>query len=207
MFAKEPNSDRVFQDLRQVAENAATSAREFLALVDKFDRPPERLRRLGDLRTRAESHAREAARRVHSSFTMPIRPEELVKLLTSLGNLPAAFEVAAARALARKPEFATLDSRLLAAALDRMALALVEIVSQMRVPKRRPRVDELIAEIRSETKEAERIEIRASASLLGAPRDILDALVWKDVYEVLVFAARLCKEAATTVQQVLVSHC
>lgn len=207
MLFFDPPEDLALADLRQVAAKAAVAAKEFFRFVDRFDLLTERKRRLKELCAEGEAAARDALRRLRLSGVAPIRPESLEVLFNTFADISASFEIAASRTLLHKAEFATLDSRILASALERMTTSLASGISDLRNPKVRSRVLEALRAIQREAREAERIEVQASASLIHAKKDALTILAWKDVYEVLVHGARLCRDAARVIEGVLISQC
>jgi hypothetical protein len=198
LFPRDENFFALFKKQAALVREACDQLHE---MMDRFDRPEERAKRLKDIEHEADLITHEIFERLNRTFITPLDREDIHSLASGLDDVLDSAEAIASRLVLFKITSPTRDAKRLTEILARSGRQIEMAVGSLREMKN---LMGFTIEINRLENEADAISREVVADLFTPGKyDVLDLLRWKEIYGRLESAADLCEDVANTIESIV----
>jgi predicted phosphate transport protein (TIGR00153 family) len=198
---------RQFYDyFERAAQNGLQAALALHELFAQFDRLPERVQAIKDLEHVGDQLTHDTFEHLNNTYITPINREDITALAGRLDDIVDLIDESANRVLLYRVGRPREDATGIAEILTRMTALIVETMPMIRNMRNSEKLFAKCRQIAALEKEADRASEQALASLLGSPRDPVEVIKWKDIYEDLETACNHCKHVANVIEEIVIKN-
>jgi uncharacterized protein Yka (UPF0111/DUF47 family) len=195
----------LFKLLEASATEARASVQGLIELTQNLANSPAK-QELEYLRRKHREIAQEITTAVFTSFTTAIDRADILGLSHSLYRIPKAVEKFSERALAGRHCLRNVDFSRQLGLLDRSTDVLLRMVKSLRAGMNPKQIKELGDELRMLEAEGDKVMLDLYHDLFTGPRDPLQVIVLKDLYELLERTIDRCRSAGRVISQIVLKN-
>lgn len=180
-----PREDSFFDLLESSAKNVLAGARLLRDLVEDYRDVPGRFQKLMDAEHAGDQVTHQILEKLNKTFVTPLDREDIHALTINMDDIIDAIELVGDRLLLYRIERPTDLMISLVRLLERCCEQIDQAVPLLRSAKRLKDILPHAIEINRLENEADKLTRTALSSLFDQPRDVLDVIKWKEVYDTL----------------------
>jgi uncharacterized protein len=203
-FSLIPKEEQYFALFRQMSSyiyDAASSLSDMLE--GKQDEYAAHLTHIKSVENACDELIHSIVTKLNSSFITPFDREDIYLLSGALDDVVDLIDDAARAMVMYKVEGATPHARQFGAVIQRMAVQLHEVVSQLERPAG---ISPRLVEIHRLENEGDDLYHDAISELFEGTPDPLHVIKWKEIYEKLESAVDRCESVANIIESVIIKH-
>ena len=204
LFKLLPREEQYFSLFTQMTSYINDAAKTLVEMMAHRDGDyQEYVQRIKSIEHACDDLTHNVATRLNQSFITPFDREDIYLMSKALDDVVDLIDGAARAVVMYDIHETTEPARQLAGVIQRMALQLNEVVSNLQKPKG---VTERLVELHRLENEGDDIYQRAVGGLFHETRDPLEVIKWKDVYEKLEAAIDRSEQVANIIEGVIIKH-
>lgn len=196
MFRLIPREDSFFDLLEASAKNVLAGARLLRDLAEDYRDVPGRFQKLTDAEHVGDKVTHQILEKLNKTFVTPLDREDIHALTIDLDNIIDSIELVADRLLLYRIERPTDLLITMVRLLERCCEQIDHAVPLLRHPNRHNQILSHVIEINRLENEADKLNRTALSSLFDHPRDVLDVIKWKEVYDTVEAAVDMTEDVA-----------
>lgn len=201
-----PREDSFFDLLEGSAHNVLASGRLLRDLVEDYRDVPGRFQKLVDAEHRGDQLTHQILGKLNKTFVTPLDREDIHALTIHMDDIVDAIELVADRLLLYRIEKPTDLMISLVRLLERCCEQIDQAVPLLRSAKRLKDILPHSVEINRLENEADKLTRVALASLFDQPREVLDVIKWKEVYDTLEEAIDSTEDVANLLHGIVLKN-
>jgi len=198
-----PRQDDFFVLFRRQAALVREGCQMLVEMMERFDRLEERAKQLKDVEHRADLVAHELFERLNRTFITPLEREDIHALASGLDDVLDSVEAIGHRFVIFKIHATTPEAVQLAKII---ACSSVQIESAVNNLKDFKNLMGFTIEINRLENEADAISRQAVAELFSGTHDVMEVMIWKEIYGRLENAADQCEDIANTIETIVIRN-
>ena len=196
MFRLIPREESFFDLLEASSRNVLAGARLLRDLAEDYRDVPGRFQKLTDAEHAGDKVTHQILEKLNKTFVTPIDREDIHALTIDLDNIIDSIELVADRLLLYRIERPTDLMITMVRLLERCCEQIDQAVPLLRDPRRHNTILSHVVEINRLENEADKLNRTAISSLFDHPRDVLDVIKWKEVYDTVEAAIDMTEDVA-----------
>jgi hypothetical protein len=196
VFRLIPREESFFDLLEASSRNALAGARLLRDLAEDYRDVPGRLQKLTDAEHAGDKVTHQILEKLNKTFVTPLDREDIHALTIDLDNIVDSTELVADRLLLYRIERPTDLLITLVRLLERCCEQIDQAVPLLRSPRRHRDILPHVVEINRLENEADKLNRLALGSLFDQPRDVLEVIKWKEVYDTIEAAIDMTEDVA-----------
>jgi predicted phosphate transport protein (TIGR00153 family) len=204
MFNLIPKETAFFDMFQQAAHNMIEGSRLLKDMMEHYQDPVERARRIKDVEHVGDGITHDIARKLNQTFITPIDREDIHGLASALDDILDLVEAVADRFVVFKVAKPTETATKLANILHQAALAVG--VGIDRLGKSHADLTECCVLINSLENEADRVTRDAISVLFEQEKDPIAVIKWKEIYENFEEGTDRCEDVANILERIALKH-
>jgi hypothetical protein len=201
-----PREDSFFDLLESSAKNVLAGARLLRDLVEDYRDVPGRFQKLQDAEHAGDQVTHQILEKLNKTFVTPLDREDIHALTINLDDIMDAIELVGDRLLLYRIERPTDLMISLVRLLERCCEQIDQAIPLLRHAKRLKDILPHAVEINRLENEADRLTRAALSSLFDQPRDVLDVIKWKEVYDTLESAIDSTEDVADMMHGIVLKN-
>jgi len=172
-------------------------------MVHTFDQMDERARRLKEVEHQGDLVTHEIFERLNRTFITPLEREDIHALASGLDDVLDSVEAIGHRFVIFKVKQTTNDAVQLSKIISKCS---VQIESAVNTLKDFKNLMGFTIEINRLENEADAISRQAVAELFSGTHDVMEVMIWKEIYGRLENAADQCEDIANTIETIVIRN-
>ncbi len=196
MFRLIPREESFFDLLEASSRNVLAGARLLRDLAEDYRDVPGRFQKLTDAEHAGDKVTHQILEKLNKTFVTPLDREDIHALTIDLDNIIDSIELVADRLLLYRIEKPTDLLITMVRLLERCCEQIDQAVPLLRDPRRHNTILTHVVEINRLENEADKLNRTAISSLFDHPRDVLDVIKWKEVYDTVESAIDMTEDVA-----------
>jgi predicted phosphate transport protein (TIGR00153 family) len=203
-FSLIPKEEQYFALFRQMSSYIYDAASSLVDMLES--RPAEYasyLTHIKSVENACDELIHSIVTKLNSSFITPFDREDIYLLSGALDDVVDLIDDAARALVMYHVAEATQHARRFGGVIQRMAVQLHEVVSQLERPSG---ISARLVEIHRLENEGDDLYHEAISELFGGTPDPLYVLKWKEIYEKLESAVDRCESVANIIESVIIKH-
>lgn len=196
MFRLIPREDSFFDLLEASSRNVLQGARLLRDLAEDYRDVPGRFQKLTDAEHAGDKVTHQILEKLNKTFVTPLDREDIHALTIDLDNIIDSIELVADRLLLYRIDRPTDLLITMVRLLERCCEQIDQAVPLLRAPRRHKDILSHVVEINRLENEADKLNRTALSSLFDTPRDVLDVIKWKEVYDTVEAAVDMTEDVA-----------
>lgn len=205
-FSLLPKETKFFDYFDEMAQYLVDVSRTFEEMVTDFTALPQKERRLKEIEHEGDVAVQMIVKGVNRAFITPWDREDIHSLATTMDNVLDAIEALGHRFVAYGVKKPTDKSIELAGCLVRSCEELQTAIKLSRDWRDLDAVHAALAEVDRMEHEADALSRQAIHQLFTNHHDILQLIVWKELYERLEGASDRCRDVADLMMEISIKY-
>jgi uncharacterized protein len=198
-----PREQSFFEMFVRQAENVNAGAQALVEMLENYDDPPARAERVEDFEHIGDTITHDIITRLNQTFITPFDREDIHELSSKIDDVIDLMDAAATRLVIYRvhsiiPGVSELASTVLSATY--------EIVQAVRVLEKQDHILDHCIEINRLENQADRQSRKLIADLFDEEKDPVQIIKWKEIIELLEFAADKCEDVANVIETVTLKN-
>lgn len=194
-----PREDSFFTLFSAMAENVHASAKALLAMLEDYSHPEAGAEKIKDIEHENDVLVHNLMTKLNQTFITPFDREDIHELVSEIDDVIDLIDAVAGRLVIYRVE----RIRPGVTDLARVLLeATAEVAAAVRVLQRKNGILDHCIEINRLENEADRLCRNLIAGLFDEEKDPVEIIKWKEIIEVLEFAADKCEDVANVIESV-----
>ncbi|HWS56169.1 MAG TPA: DUF47 family protein [Pyrinomonadaceae bacterium] len=203
-FSLIPKEEQYFSLFRQMSSYIYDAASSLVDMLDSRQADfASHLTHIKSVENACDELIHSIVTKLNSSFITPFDREDIYLLSGALDDVVDLIDDAARALVMYNVVEATQHARRFGGVIQRMAVQLHEVVSQLERPAG---ISERLVEIHRLENEGDDLYHEAISELFGGSPDPLHVLKWKEIYEKLESAVDRCESVANIIESVIIKH-
>jgi predicted phosphate transport protein (TIGR00153 family) len=172
-------------------------------MVTKFDNLEDRAKKLKEVEHRGDLVTHEIFERLNRTFITPLEREDIHALASGLDDVLDSVEAIGHRFVIFKVKQTTNDAVQLAKIISKCSVQIESAVNNLKDFKN---LMGFTIEINRLENEADAISRQAVAELFSGTHDVMEVMIWKEIYGRLENAADQCEDIANTIETIVIRN-
>jgi predicted phosphate transport protein (TIGR00153 family) len=198
-----PREQSFFEMFVRQAENVNAGAQALVDMLEHYDDPPVRAERVEDFEHSGDTITHDIITRLNQTFITPFDREDIHELSSKIDDVIDLMDAAATRLVIYRvrtiiPGVSELARTVLSATY--------EIVQAVRVLEKQDHILDHCIEINRLENQADRQSRKLIADLFDEEKDAVQIIKWKEIIELLEFAADKCEDVANVIETVTLKN-
>jgi hypothetical protein len=198
-----PREQSFFEMFVRQAENVNAAAQALVDMLEHYDDPPVRAERVEDFEHSGDTITHDIITRLNQTFITPFDREDIHELSSKIDDVIDLMDAAATRLVIYRvrtiiPGVSELARTVLSATY--------EIVQAVRVLEKQDHILDHCIEINRLENQADRQSRKLIADLFDEEKDAVQIIKWKEIIELLEFAADKCEDVANVIETVTLKN-
>lgn len=198
-----PREQSFFEMFVRQAENVNAGAQALVDMLENYDDPPARAERMEDFEHKGDTITHDIITRLNQTFITPFDREDIHELSSKIDDVIDLMDAAATRLVIYRvrtiiPGVSELARTVLSATY--------EIVQAVRVLEKQDHILDHCIEINRLENQADRQSRKLIADLFDEEKDAVQIIKWKEIIELLEFAADKCEDVADVIETVTLKN-
>lgn len=206
MFRLIPREESFFDLLEVSAKNVLSGARLLRDLVEDYRDVPGRFQKLTDAEHAGDHVTHQILEKLNKTFVTPLDREDIHALTIDLDDIIDSIELVADRLLLYRIERPTDLMISMVRLLERCCEQIDQAIPLLRNPRRMKEILAHSIEINRLENEADKLNRTALSSLFDHPRDVLEVIKWKEVYDTLESAIDMTEDVADQLHGIVLKN-
>ena len=205
-FSLIPKDEKFFDLLEEASDNVIHSAQVFVQLVQNWADTSPLLQEIRDLEHQGDRMTHEIIDKLNRTFITPIDREDIHALASELDDVIDVIQSTSDRMqlyrIPKPPESLTKLALVLLQSTETIGKA----VKSLREMSHTRRTLDFCIEVNRLENEGDVILKTMLKDLFTPPKDALDVIKWKEIYEAVEFATDKCEDIANTIEGIVVKN-
>jgi hypothetical protein len=201
-----PREESFFDLLEASSKNVLAGARLLRDLVEDYRDVPGRFQKLQDTEHAGDQFTHQILEKLNKTFVTPLDREDIHALTIELDNIIDSIELVADRLLLYQIEKPTDLMISMVRLLERCCEQIDQAMPLLRSPKRLREILSHSIEVNRLENEADKLNRAALSTLFEQPRDVLDVIKWKEVYDTLEEAIDQTEDVADQLHGIVIKN-
>src|ERR1700683_3132729 len=198
-----PREQSFFEMFVRQAENVNAGAQALVDMLEHYDDPPVRAERVEDFEHSGDTITHDIITRLNQTFITPFDREDIHELSSKIDDVIDLMDAAATRLVIYcVPSIIPGVGELARTVLS----ATYEIVQAVRVLEKQDHILDHCIEINRLENQADRQSRKLIADLFDEEKDAVQIIKWKEIIELLEFAADKCEDVANVIETVTLKN-
>lgn len=201
-----PREEKFFDLFEEASANLLEASLALKDLLDDYTDVERKVAHLIDLEHAGDDVTHRVFAALHSTFITPIEREDIVQLARSLDDVLDFVENASDTMLLYKVKRPTEQARALSTVVTEICR---EINTAMPLLRRKETMRKILPStvtINSLENEGDRIRREGLANLLERPDQVMEFILWRDIYELLESATDRGEDVANALEAIVISN-
>jgi uncharacterized protein len=201
-----PREEKFFDLFEEASANLLESSLALKDLLDDYTDIERKVAHLRDLEHTGDDVTHRIFAALHATFITPIEREDIVQLARSIDDLVDFVENVADTMLLYKIEQPTEQSRTLGTIVTEICREIQAVMPLLRRKETMRKVLPATVTINSLENEGDRVRREGLARLLERPDQVMQFVLWRDVYELLESATDRGEDVANALEAIVISN-
>jgi predicted phosphate transport protein (TIGR00153 family) len=198
-----PHHENFFDLFKKQGALVREGCEQLQEMVTNFDGLEDRARKLKDVEHRGDLVTHEIFERLNRTFITPLEREDIHALASGLDDVLDSVEAIGHRFVIFKVQKTTNDAVQLAKIITQCSVQIESAVSNLKDFKN---LMGFTIEINRLENEADAISRQAVAELFSGTHDVMEVMIWKEIYGRLENAADQCEDIANTIETIVIRN-
>lgn len=205
-FSLIPKDEKFFDILEEASDNVEKGAGVFLELVSDWSLTSPKIQQIRDLEHEGDRMTHEVIDRLNRTFITPIDREDIHALATELDDVIDIIQATMDRMQLFRIDKTSPILIKMSEVLVQATHAIGKAIISLRDLKHSRRTLDFCIEINRLENEGDAILKVGLGELFATPRDVLEIVKWKEVYEAAEYATDKCEDIANIIEGIVVKN-
>lgn len=205
-FSFIPRESKFFDMFEKASENVLHTARLLQEMLENYDDLEDRVNAIVEREHEGDFITHTIIEQLNTTFITPFDREDISRLTSAMDDVVDRLEGAADAMVVYRIAEPTPEARRLTSIIVKSAEVLNMAMPLLRERSQMKRILEHCIEINRLENEADRVHRAALIGVFAEPKDALDTLKWRDIYELLESATDRCEDVADALQALVMKH-
>jgi len=206
MFSIIPKEEKFFDIFEEAADNVQKGACAFRDLVANWSLTSEKIKLIRDLEHEGDRMTHEVIDKLNRTFITPLDREDIHALTTELDDVIDIIQSTMDRMLLFRITATTPALLKMVDVLVQSTEAIGKAIKSLRDLKHTRRTLDFCIEINRLENEGDACLKTALEELFADPKDVLEVIKWKEIYEATEFATDKCEDVANVIEGIIVKN-
>lgn len=206
VFTLIPKEEKFFDILEEASDNVQKGAVTFLELVKEWSLTSDKIKQIRDLEHEGDRMTHDIIDRLNRTFITPIDREDIHALATEIDDVIDIIQATMDRMQLYRISQSSPYLVQMAEVLVKATEAIGKAIKSLRELKHSRRTLDFCIEINRLENEGDAILKAALGDLFANPKDVLETLKWKEVYEATEYATDKCEDIANVIEGIVVKN-
>jgi predicted phosphate transport protein (TIGR00153 family) len=205
-FSLIPKDEKFFDILEEASDNVQKGAAVFRDLVADWSLTSDKIQQIRDLEHEGDRMTHEVIDRLNRTFITPIDREDIHSLATELDDVIDIIQATMDRMQLYRIDKTSPILVQMAEVLVKATHAIGKAIKSLRDLKHSRRTLDFCIEINRLENEGDAILKVALGELFATPKDVLETIKWKEIYEASEYATDKCEDIANVIEGIVVKN-
>jgi predicted phosphate transport protein (TIGR00153 family) len=205
-FSLIPKDEHFFDILEEASDNVQKGAGVFLELVSDWSLTSAKIQEIRDLEHEGDRMTHEVIDRLNRTFITPIDREDIHSLATELDDVIDIIQATMDRMQLFRLGHSSPVLVQMAEVLVKATAAIGKAIKSLRDLKHTRRTLDFCIEINRLENVGDTILKSALGELFADPKDVLETIKWKEIYEAAEYATDKCEDIANIIEGIVVKN-
>ena len=205
-FSLIPKDEKFFDILEEASDNVEKGAGVFLELVSDWSLTSPKIQQIRELEHEGDRMTHEVIDRLNRTFITPIDREDIHALATELDDVIDIIQATMDRMQLFRIDKTSPILIQMSEVLVKATHAIGKAIISLRDLKHSRRTLDFCIEINRLENEGDAILKVGLGELFATPRDVLEIVKWKEVYEAAEYATDKCEDIANIIEGIVVKN-
>lgn len=206
MFSIIPKEEKFFDIFEEAADNVVTAAIAFRDLVADWSLTSPKIRLIHDLEHEGDRMTHEVIDKLNRTFITPLDREDIHALTTELDDIVDIIQSTMDRMILFRIAKTTPALLKMVDVLVKGTEAIGKAVKSLRDLKHTRRTLDFCIEVNRLENEGDAQLKSALEELFADPKDVLQVIIWKEIYEAAEYATDKCEDVANVIEGIIVKN-
>ena len=205
-FSLIPKDEKFFDILEEASDNVEKGAEVFRELVADWSLTSPKIQQIRDIEHEGDRMTHEVIDRLNRTFITPIDREDIHSLATEVDDVIDIIQSTMDRMQLYRIDKSSPILVQMADVLVKATHAIGKAIKSLRDLKHSRRTLDFCIEINRLENEGDAILKIALGDLFATPKDVLEIIKWKEVYEAAEYATDKCEDIANIIEGIVVKN-
>ena len=206
MFSIIPKEEKFFDIFEEAADNVVKAAYAFRELVANWSLTSDKIKLIHDLEHEGDRMTHEVIDKLNRTFITPLDREDIHALTTVLDDIIDIIQATTDRMVLFRIPATTPALLKMVDVLVQGTEAIGKAVKSLRDLKHTRRTLDFCIEVNRLENEGDKYLKAALEELFADPKDVLEVIKWKEIYEAAEFATDKCEDVANVIEGIIVKN-
>lgn len=206
MFKLVPRDEKFFDQIEQLSSLSKSSSELLRELIERFPQADGVSERLAQAREEAQKTMQESLRRLDDAFITPLDREDILQLLTNLGDVISTVAEVAQRFSLYQMQQLDPNLKTQSDTLSKITAVLSGVLSKLRDEKKLNELAPQLEQIDALEKQSSASRDQFLSSLFAGSPDPLEVMKKKELHDMLESAINRCNDVTRTLGRVLLKN-
>lgn len=206
MFSIIPKEEKFFDIFEEAADNVQKAAQAFRDLVANWSLTSDKIKLIRDLEHEGDRMTHEVLDKLNRTFITPLDREDIHGLTTELDDVIDIIQSTMDRMLLFRITSTTPALLKMVDVLVQSTEAIGKAIKSLRDLKHTRRTLDFCIEINRLENVGDAYLQSALEELFTDPKDVLQVIKWKEIYEAAEFATDKCEDVANVIESIIVKN-
>ncbi len=205
-FSLIPKEEKFFDILEEASENVQKTAVAFRDLVSNWSPTSDKIKLIQDLEHEGDRMTHEMIDKLNRSFITPLDREDIHSLASELDDVCDIIHATTDRMQLFRIQNTTSHLIKMAEVIVRATEVVGKAVKSLRDMSHTRRTLDFCIEANRLENEGDALLKEALGELFTNPKDVLEVIKWKEIYEATEFATDKCEDIANVIEGIIVKN-
>lgn len=206
MFRKTPKEEIFFDLFVDTVENACKSAVMLEDLMKNYTDIERKIKAIEEVEHECDLKVHKIIAHLNKSFITPIDREDIFLIAKKLDNITDSIESTAHRFIMLNVNSITEDAIRLSELIVSCSAELKSVLVELKNMKKSTLLQSKVIEVNRIENEGDEIFRKAVTGLFKSPKDPIEVIKWKEIYEYLESSLDACEDVANIIEGVVTKH-
>jgi len=205
-FSLIPKEEKFFDILEEASDNAIKAATAFRELVTTWSPQSPNVKLIRDLEHEGDRMTHELIDKLNRTFITPLDREDIHALATELDDVVDIIQSTMDRMLLFRIQSTTPELVKMVEVLVQGTEVIGKAIKSLRDMSHTRRTLDFCIEANRLENEGDACLKQALEKLFDNPKDVLNVIIWKEIYEAAEFATDKCEDIANVIEGIIVKN-
>jgi uncharacterized protein len=205
-FSFIPKDEKFFDLLEESSDNMVKAAQAFRELVNQWSPTSPQFQLIRDLEHEGDRMTHEMMDKLNRTFITPLDREDILALASEIDDVVDVIQATTDRMQLFRIQTSSVHLVKMADVIVNATIVAGKAVKSLRDMKHTRRTLDFCIEANRLENEGDALLKEALGELFTNPKDVLEVIKWKEIYEATEFATDKCEDIANVIEGIIVKN-